>query len=589
MPVRLQGVVMALSGYKNSFFLLDGGIGISVDRNDTSPQLAPGEKVTVRGVTDSGRFAPTVIAQGVTITGKGALPKARLYQMDDLANGKQDSQWIAVRGVVRSASVQTKWGRPTLMLQVDIGSGNLMIAHVYDFSRPGWEKLPGSTVTLQGVCGTVFNDRRQFIGTRMFVSSLDEIKVDTPAPADSFDGPDVALDDLLQFDGGKGAVQRVKVKGSVTFSQPGLGLYLQDGHKAVFVRGDEKTPPALGATLEAVGFPASGGNSPILDDAIYRPAGAPQPVAPTPARAAEMIGIDKYGFTAAPFDALLVRLQGRVVEEIRDPKRDQLLLRDDDTFFTARLAQARQSRRPLAAGTLVSVTGICVAEIDETHEAQTFQLLLRSPADIVVLEGVPWWNARHAGWAVAGATAVLFIALAILMVIRRHAELQTLAMSDPLTGLNNRRGFFMIAEHQWRMSLRRKTTLLFFYIDVDRFKQINDTIGHKEGDLVLKQVADLLRSCFRSADIIARMGGDEFVVACEAPPATEETLKSRLLRAVETRNAEPDVRSQLSLSVGVLSADTAMRDLSVGELLTRADELMYAQKRLRNQDVRKGS
>ena len=163
-PVRLRGIVTVLSGWKSSFFFQDSTSGISIDRLDNSPELHSGQRVEVRGYTATGMFAPIVIANSVTMLGEGKLPPARLFTPGELAEGKEDSQWIAIRGIVRSTAVRPSWGRLVLFLNIDVGGGKLITARIHDFPQTHWERLSDATVTVRGVCGTIFNDKRQFVG-----------------------------------------------------------------------------------------------------------------------------------------------------------------------------------------------------------------------------------------------------------------------------------------------------------------------------------------------------------------------------------------------------------------------------------------
>jgi len=157
-------------------------------------------------------------------------------------------------------------------------------------------------------------------------------------------------------------------------------------------------------------------------------------------------------------------------------------------------------------------------------------------------------------------------------------ELRYLAITDDLTCLFNRRGFFAAATQQLKLAQRNGQNLLLLFCDVDNLKKINDSYGHREGDLVLIHTADALEQTFRDSDVLARLGGDEFVVlATEASVQTSEVLLRRLEKALKKSNAG-ESRYQLSLSVGVARFDPK-RAVSLGELMAQADEAMYAQKR----------
>jgi diguanylate cyclase (GGDEF)-like protein len=162
-----------------------------------------------------------------------------------------------------------------------------------------------------------------------------------------------------------------------------------------------------------------------------------------------------------------------------------------------------------------------------------------------------------------------------------QAELGNLALTDELTGLYNRRGFMALAERQLKLGRRSGRGMLLFVMDVDRLKQINDSFGHLEGDHALKRTADALEETFRDSDVVARLGGDEFaVLAIEASSHSEATIKTRLFECLKSIRAEQS-RYEISLSLGVARFDPSNRT-SLGELMVKADQAMYEQKRRRS-------
>ena len=160
-------------------------------------------------------------------------------------------------------------------------------------------------------------------------------------------------------------------------------------------------------------------------------------------------------------------------------------------------------------------------------------------------------------------------------------ELRQLALTDDLTCLYNRRGFFAVATQLLKLARRKTQALLLFFCDVDNLKQINDSFGHQAGDLTLIRAADALEQSFRDADVIARIGGDEFVVmSLEASSQVEGLLLRRLERNLRKVGAT-EKRYRLSLSVGVSRFDPK-EPISLGELMSQADKAMYEQKRKRS-------
>jgi diguanylate cyclase (GGDEF)-like protein len=162
---------------------------------------------------------------------------------------------------------------------------------------------------------------------------------------------------------------------------------------------------------------------------------------------------------------------------------------------------------------------------------------------------------------------------------RMEDEIRALAITDQLTGLFNRRGFLALAEQQLKIADRTKKEHLLFYIDLDGMKWINDNLGHKEGDSALVEVAAILQETFRSSDIIARMGGDEFaVLAIDMTEGNADIQMARLQDQIDMHNGRENRQYKLSISVGCSCYDPA-NPCSIDELMVSADERMYSEKR----------
>jgi diguanylate cyclase (GGDEF)-like protein len=163
--------------------------------------------------------------------------------------------------------------------------------------------------------------------------------------------------------------------------------------------------------------------------------------------------------------------------------------------------------------------------------------------------------------------------------VRSTLRLHSISITDDLTGLYNRRGFFSLADDCLMSAKRAKKGVMLLYADLDNFKEINDTFGHDEGDRLIKETAAILKSTYRSSDIIARIGGDEFVVF---PVGTDEDhvdiIADRLQKKIENFNASNNNRYKLGISTGIATYDpNSVR--SIEEYLAEADDLMYKHKR----------
>ena len=162
-------------------------------------------------------------------------------------------------------------------------------------------------------------------------------------------------------------------------------------------------------------------------------------------------------------------------------------------------------------------------------------------------------------------------------------KLRELSLTDELTGLNNRRGFFMLAAQQIKNAARFKQSAALLYADLDNMKWINDKLGHTEGDRALVDFAALFKSSFRASDIVARLGGDEFVgLALESGDSSVEMIMARLHENLTARNIQESRSYQLALSLGVVRWDPK-NPCSLDELLERGDKLMYEQKQIKKE------
>jgi diguanylate cyclase (GGDEF)-like protein len=162
---------------------------------------------------------------------------------------------------------------------------------------------------------------------------------------------------------------------------------------------------------------------------------------------------------------------------------------------------------------------------------------------------------------------------------RAYAErLRDQSLTDELTGLLNRRGFHAMANARIAEARRSKLPMALFYADVDGLKRVNDELGHEQGDQVIQDAARTLRDVFRGGDIVARIGGDEFVALLpNFSPAASGPLLERLATAIGAHSQQPRP-FRLSMSCGLTFMDWD-RGRSLDELLADADRTMYERKR----------
>ena len=158
-------------------------------------------------------------------------------------------------------------------------------------------------------------------------------------------------------------------------------------------------------------------------------------------------------------------------------------------------------------------------------------------------------------------------------------KLHEMSITDELTGLLNRRGFFSLSQKQLLSASRKGREMVLIYADMDDLKTINDTYGHEEGSKAIKEVALILKETFRESDVISRIGGDEFAILVELSDTNDEVfIENRLNKYLDMINSQEHRRYTLKLSVGMVRYDPD-NPCNIEELLSRSDKLMYDHKK----------
>lgn len=215
----------------------------------------------------------------------------------------------------------------------------------------------------------------------------------------------------------------------------------------------------------------------------------------------------------------------------------------------------------------------------KTKDACSFELFEPHLNKFVEIRAIPRINAADE------IVGLIHVARDITKRKKMEKKLQELSLRDDLTGLYNRRGFFTLVNHHIKIAKRQNKKLFLLYADLDNLKEINDILGHQEGDLVLSEVADILNKTYRESDIIARIGGDEFVVfPAGSTKDNIESILRRLQGNLDIHNSQRDRIYNLSVSTGISTYDPEST-LSVDELLAEADRLMYENKQTKKTEI----
>jgi diguanylate cyclase (GGDEF)-like protein len=587
-PVRLRGVV----AYYDSFLdfpqpilmVMDetGSVFVKLPLRSTL-SLRAGDRVLVTGESIVGGFAPDVDRPQVRVLGVSRLPgTAPRRSLTYLLSGAEDAPWVEMEGVVHAVQMSAH----EVILKIAGADGNFTAVTPRD-SRADYGFLSGARVRLRGLACTLFNNRRQIVGVQLRFAGLDMVKVEEPAPLDPYALTVSRVRALLSFTPGKERDRLAHLRGAVTLFWPGRLLCFEEGRDGLCAQTVQTTPVLPGQTVDVVGFPQIGSYSPTLTDAAFRPADGAVALAPTTAGPERVV--------RSEYDAQLVQIDGELIGEDKAAGDPTILLAAGKLIFSASLPKSADADRllRLEPGSRLRVEGICsilpdssgATDADGYAVARSFRLLMRSSADVTVLERPSWWSAAHTLRVLVAALVAISGVLAWVLVLRKRLQkqaalLQFQATHDSLTGLWNRKAILELLGREWTLTARSHGSLAIMMLDVDHFKQVNDSHGHLAGDAVLKTISERIVRSVRGSELIGRYGGEEFLVVL---PGSDEDQVSAVAERVRQTIAEEPVRIDQGLLAVTVSIGTAVIEpLSDTEkdALAAADNALYESKNL---------
>jgi signal transduction histidine kinase/CheY-like chemotaxis protein len=392
--------------------------------------LGPGTLVDVQAVTGAGDYAPVLEAVQLRVLGESKIPaEAPRVSTARLLSGAEDGQWVEVEGVVHSI-VETEHN---VTLKLLTGDGVVRSTAV---KQPGanYAALVDSAVRIHGNVVPMFTRNRQMIGVMLLFPSLAEISVIEPQPADPFAQPIEPIGSLLAFSPKSQFVHRSHIRGRVTLQWPGRTVCIEDSTQGLCVQTKQGTPLALGELVDVAGFPAPGEYAPIMTDAVFRNAGSRQP------ESAKRISVAEL-FREA-HDAQLVQVEATLIGRDKAAKDPTLILSSGNFLFPVVLPadSATNDAPDWKEGSKLRITGICSVQVDVQEtlrwegavRPKSFQILLRSPRDVVVLQRPSWWTAQHALLAVSLVFAATLAVLTWVAVLRNRMKRQTVVIGRQL-------------------------------------------------------------------------------------------------------------------------------------------------------------
>ena len=598
--VSIRGVVTYVNVQSGELFVQDSSAGIFVFiRNSTSNvELAAGQLVNIEGVTAPGDFSSSITKARITVIGHAEMPAPVDLPFDRIRTGEQDSQWGHLSGVVRSGREENG----VLYLNaVTLDGGFLVIMKEYPAN---WATvLVDSRISLKGVLAAQFNEHRQVTGVRIFVPSLVFMHIDERASASAFDLPPSPALSVGAFRTKQDRSQRIRVRASVTAVVSRNLIYVSEGEGNLPV---ELWGPCFskpGSLVDVVGFPGIIDGRPGLQDAACRVVAGGRAVQPVALLASDIVPVQSAGDGSGVAiakgmrnDLKLITVAGTLIQVVNGVRSQSLTLLSGDQPFSVILPDFRASAGgDLEPATELKVTGVCLITFDEYHRAQSFRLLARDSADIVVVSRPSWLTLRRALGIMIPLVLVVLGAIVWIWVLRRHivrktielrtanGHLRRLSVEDSLTGAANRRRFDEAIKEEVRRCSRTLMPLSVVMIDIDHFKQVNDICGHQRGDQYLVQVVNALRRplVHRTDALVARYGGDEFVVLLpntsqNTAAAIAEQMGATVRDMVVSYQQSPlDQHQTASLGVATMKPGVP---LEPDQLISMADSALYQAK-----------
>ncbi|HEX3855696.1 MAG TPA: ATP-binding protein [Verrucomicrobiae bacterium] len=417
-PVNIRGVLTYVDAHNSTMFIQDSSGGIFVDssRNkfDSFPDAS--QLVEITGFTGPGDYAPVIEAEHLQVFGKAAWPNPKSAIMQVLMTGAEDSQWIALNGVVRSQTVVDDM----TLLSLATGESVVTVMVPNAAKHPAPRNFVDAWVEVQGVCTTVIDKHHHLQGINLGVPNWNELRSWDVGAADPFALPVRSLDQLLAFHAGGEGLHRAHVRGTVSLCRADGSFYLQDATGGILIQVQAATGLIkVGQTLDVVGFPSIENKWPVLQETIVRLAAEQSALKPAFVPPESLLNQTLQG--------TLVRLQARVIGHDIGATEESLKLQSGAWIADAILEKDQPSEKlgGIDPGSTVELTGVYQARLDDNLNVQSFQLLLRSPDDVRVLARPSWWTTRRVIWSVAVLGMAFALVLAWGTLLRKQVNART--------------------------------------------------------------------------------------------------------------------------------------------------------------------
>ena len=399
LPVAFQATVTYYRSYDKDMFVQDVNDAIYVHAT-TALKIVPGDRILVHGTTHES-FRPYVQSNDITLVGHGPLPKPAEPSYDQMIRAEEDCKLVTVHAVIRSADLvpDSRSTTPATYLRMLVG-GSMVDANVDNDDESALKGLLDAEVQVTGALSGHFDNKMQLTGILLHVQSLAGIKILKRADSDPWSLPVTRMDRIITGYHTVDFSQRMRVRGTVTYYQPGTAVVLQDGPRSLWINTDSWNPLHMGDVADAIGFPSVENGFLTLTRSEVKDSLVQSPVSPAlfTWRQLALGGNDGRSHV---FD--LVSVEGEVVAEVRQATQDEYVLASDGHLFSAILRHSPSLNpaplppmRDIPLGSRIRVTGICrQADANPFNGEVPFDILIRDFDDVVVVARPPWLNVSH--------------------------------------------------------------------------------------------------------------------------------------------------------------------------------------------------
>jgi diguanylate cyclase (GGDEF)-like protein len=381
-PVSLEATVTFYRADDVDLFIQDKDFAIYVLASPGGKFL-PGDRVRVEGKTQAS-FRPDIVAGRITVLHHGALPAPLPVSFVQLLQDQLDCRRVTLRAVVRTADLVGIRPGPSIYLQALMDGGYLDIA-VNSNDAAVLQRLIDAEVEVTGVVGAKFDEKMELTGIRIGVQSLDDIKILKPSVFENAQLPFTSMGDILRYYQVRDLSQRVRVRGTLTYYQPGSSAVIQEGNKSLWVSTLTVQPMRVGNIVEVLGFPSVHFGYLGIDHAEVRDTSIWAPVLPI------HVGWQEIGYGGNAFSRVVT--EGTLVKHVREASRDEYVLMVGGHLVSALYRHPLPNvnadpppAKAIAEGSKVRVTGISMFySTDSFNGPIASDLLLQSLDDIEVI------------------------------------------------------------------------------------------------------------------------------------------------------------------------------------------------------------